>query len=253
VDLSRRGDSEAAASRLLRGFELLRAVDSGLLASTLIARSERSVLFEAALRVVAENPAMAPVLRHELEPELTRLARESSCARSVVADLAWFLQDCRERSRLSRSWRERFAIAEELHEHLDEIEAGESILFELLHDEAPDNPWTVDLGETRVVPSRSWVDGERHSRTRLQLVRLILALLVHHERTDEWPRGLDELAPLFPEGVPTDPATGSSFCYERTPIGFHLSAAGTPPTGAPEDVSPLWRGEIAWPDAALER
>lgn len=60
---------------------------------------------------------------------------------------------------------------------------------------------------------------------RVRLARVALALLAYEQTRGAWPESLSALAPMFPDGVPTDPYTDSPFVYRRESDGVLLAAA----------------------------
>ncbi|MEM8883161.1 MAG: hypothetical protein AAGD14_03745 [Planctomycetota bacterium] len=74
---------------------------------------------------------------------------------------------------------------------------------------------------------RMSAEDHHHTVGRLRLARILLALHAHRQARGAFPESLSELAPLFPDGIPLDPATEKPFSYER---GVKIGAAGDPRT-----------------------
>jgi hypothetical protein len=80
---------------------------------------------------------------------------------------------------------------------------------------------------------RSTFAGTERSRSRCVLARVHLAVLEHRARIGSLPATLDELAPLFPAGVPVDPLTDEPFTYELHADGARLGPAACAAYGTP--------------------
>ena len=59
-----------------------------------------------------------------------------------------------------------------------------------------------------------------------RLARVALAAAEHRATHGDFPASLDELAPMFPDGVPLDPFTDAPFVYERTATGVRIASQG---------------------------
>ncbi|MEM8883162.1 MAG: hypothetical protein AAGD14_03750 [Planctomycetota bacterium] len=79
------------------------------------------------------------------------------------------------------------------------------------------------------LPAVRYVASRMRTTTELRQARLFLALHVHKQQHSEFPASLDELAPLFPDGIPLDPFTDQPFVYER---GVKITG-GEPPREFP--------------------
>jgi hypothetical protein len=55
-----------------------------------------------------------------------------------------------------------------------------------------------------------------------RLARVALAVAAHRD----FPPSLDELRPMFPDGVPLDPFTDAPFIYEKTATGARVASLG---------------------------
>jgi hypothetical protein len=66
------------------------------------------------------------------------------------------------------------------------------------------------------------------------LARVALAAAEFREREGRWPAALDELAPMLPEGVPTDPCDGGPFDFAVADGKARLSARGHFPEEPPK-------------------
>ncbi len=71
----------------------------------------------------------------------------------------------------------------------------------------------------------------RRTEAGQRLARVALAACAHRKANGDWPNSLDELAPLFPDGIPLDPFGEQPFSYERTGAGVRLSSACMPEYG----------------------
>lgn len=81
-----------------------------------------------------------------------------------------------------------------------------------------------------LVPSvGGFLSGADQVQTELDATRLILAVLIHRERTGSLPESLGALAPGLLETLPLDPYSGGAFVYRITPgqgLGFVLYSVG---------------------------
>jgi hypothetical protein len=59
-----------------------------------------------------------------------------------------------------------------------------------------------------------------------RLARVALAAADLRATHGDFPASLDELRPMFPDGVPLDPYTDAPFVYERTAAGVRIASAG---------------------------
>jgi hypothetical protein len=58
------------------------------------------------------------------------------------------------------------------------------------------------------------------------LARIALAAAEYRAKHGNFPASLDELAPMFADGVPLDPFSDAPFAYERTASGIRIASAG---------------------------
>lgn len=59
-----------------------------------------------------------------------------------------------------------------------------------------------------------------------RLARVALAVAEHRATHGDFPASLDELKPMFADGVPLDPFTDAQFAYERTAAGVRIASMG---------------------------
>jgi hypothetical protein len=92
----------------------------------------------------------------------------------------------------------------------------------------------------RVVRSARRADAQR------RLARVALAVAEHRAKRGEFPASLDELKPVFADGVPLDPFTDAPFVYEKTSTGVRVASAGRGKDDPPiEGTSPRMMG-LVW-------
>jgi hypothetical protein len=81
--------------------------------------------------------------------------------------------------------------------------------------ESPDHYW---------VPRIAYPYAQVDAQTRL--ARVALAAAEFHATHGDFPASLDELKPMFADGVPLDPFTDAPFVYEKTETGVRIASAG---------------------------
>jgi hypothetical protein len=69
-------------------------------------------------------------------------------------------------------------------------------------------------------------DSLQRTDAQCALARVGLAVAIHRQEAGAYPESLDELAPLFPEGVPGDLFSGGPFKYERVDDGVRIYSVG---------------------------
>ena len=79
-----------------------------------------------------------------------------------------------------------------------------------------------------------------------RLARIALAAAEHRATHGDFPASLDELKPMFPDGVPLDPYTDAPFVYEKTAAGVRIASAGRLPEDAPLDDATLRERCLVW-------
>jgi hypothetical protein len=93
-----------------------------------------------------------------------------------------------------------------------------------------------------------WVVVERLGRLEAQtrLARIALAAAEYRAKHGDFPASLDELAPMFADGVPLDPYTDAPFVYERTATGVRIASAGRVADEPAVDVETLREKCLVW-------
>jgi len=66
-----------------------------------------------------------------------------------------------------------------------------------------------------------------------RVARVALAAAEHRATHGDFPASLDELRPMFPDGVPLDAFTNAPLVYERTATGVRIASAGHVAGGSP--------------------
>jgi hypothetical protein len=90
------------------------------------------------------------------------------------------------------------------------------------------------------------VDAALHYETATRLARVALALAALRQTSADFPASLDELKPLFPDGVPLDPFTDAPFVYEKTATGVRIASVGRLPEDKPLDDATLRDRCLVW-------
>jgi hypothetical protein len=78
------------------------------------------------------------------------------------------------------------------------------------------------------------------------LARIALAVAEHRAKHGDFPASLDEVKPMFPDGVPLDPYNDAPFVYERTSAGARIASAGRLPEDKPLDAAKLRERCLVW-------
>jgi hypothetical protein len=79
-----------------------------------------------------------------------------------------------------------------------------------------------------------------------RLARIALAAAEHRATHGDFPGSLDELKPMFADGVPLDPYTDAPFVYERTETGVRIASAGRLAEEEPLDEETLRERCLVW-------
>jgi hypothetical protein len=79
-----------------------------------------------------------------------------------------------------------------------------------------------------------------------RLARVALAVAEHRATRADFPASLDDLKPLFPDGVPLDPCTDAPFVYEKTVTGVRIASPGRLPEDPPLDDATLRERCLVW-------
>ena len=100
----------------------------------------------------------------------------------------------------------------------------------------------LEGGSPQVAWGPTFVRRHQRGLAAQRLARVALALAAHHATTGDWPASLDELAPMFPEGVPPDPYSAAPFLYQRAEPGVRVESAGLPTVDAEDrrDSGLVW-------------
>ena len=231
----------------------------------------------AALRRGVEWGRIDPVAAREACDELLRGSRREGLRAAFRAEAVWFLTAYRElvegratpRSAKSSYWWKMSRRFDRLMSHVrgipdfPELEPGmpRTIVGVCRGLDAAAAEPGVDVGPAmaqRLDPSGAMrefgidVAVSKCRRTNVQcdaqtrLARVALAVAELHAKTGAWPASLDELAPMFPDGVPADPFTDKPFAYTPTKDGVRVSSAGRLPSDpVPEQDTRSWRG-LVW-------
>jgi hypothetical protein len=85
-----------------------------------------------------------------------------------------------------------------------------------------------------------------HTDACCRLARVALAVAEHRAKHGDFPASLDELKPMFPDGVPLDPYTDAPFVYERTSAGARIASVGRLSEGKPLDDTTLRERCLVW-------
>jgi hypothetical protein len=99
-----------------------------------------------------------------------------------------------------------------------------------------------NLAATHVMTYDRLIPAAARMESAQNLARVALAVAELHATTGAWPASLDDVAPMFPDGVPRDPLTGEAFVYVRTKSGATIAA----PPGEALAVSPIYSGHLSW-------
>jgi len=73
-------------------------------------------------------------------------------------------------------------------------------------------------------------------------IRTAEACVVHAD----FPASLDDLKPMFPDGVPLDPFTDAPFVYEKTATDVRIASVGRLPEDKPLDDATLRKRCLVW-------
>ena len=79
-----------------------------------------------------------------------------------------------------------------------------------------------------------------------RLARVALAAAEHRATHGDFPASLDELKPMFPDGLPLDPYTDAPFVYARTASGARIASLGRLPEETPLDDATLRERVLVW-------
>ena len=105
-------------------------------------------------------------------------------------------------------------------------------------------------GLIRAAGSKSMIGSFARTAVRteaaLRLARVALAVAEHRARSGNFPASLDELKPMFADGVPLDPFTDSPFIYERTATGVRIASQGRLADETPLDEEALREKCLVW-------
>jgi hypothetical protein len=85
----------------------------------------------------------------------------------------------------------------------------------------------------------------RHDAER-RLARIALAAAEYRATHGDFPASLDELKPMFPDGVPLDPFGDTPFVYTKTATGVGIESAGRLAADAPIDEATLRERCLVW-------
>jgi len=80
----------------------------------------------------------------------------------------------------------------------------------------------------------------------MRLARIALAAAEFRATHGDFPASLDELKPMFPDGVPLDPFTDVPFVYEKTGTGVRIASAGRLADEATIDEATLRDRCLVW-------
>jgi hypothetical protein len=103
-----------------------------------------------------------------------------------------------------------------------------------------DDPTGVRKGMTKLMARVARTEAAQ------ALARIALALAEHRATTGAFPSSLDELKPMFPDGVPLDPFTDAPFVYDNTATGVRLASAGRLGDGPPLEEATLRERCLVW-------
>ena len=79
-----------------------------------------------------------------------------------------------------------------------------------------------------------------------RLARIALAAAEHRAKHGDFPASLDELKPMFPDGLPLDPYTDAPFAYARTATGARIASLGRLAEETPLDDATLRERVLVW-------
>ena len=79
-----------------------------------------------------------------------------------------------------------------------------------------------------------------------RLGRIALAAAEYRATHGDFPASLDELKPMFADGVPLDPFTDAPFVYERTATGVRIASRGRIADEPPPDDELLRERRLVW-------
>jgi hypothetical protein len=89
-------------------------------------------------------------------------------------------------------------------------------------------------------------DSLGQDEARCRLARVALAVAEHRAKHGDFPASLDDVKPMFPDGVPLDPYNDAPFVYERTSAGARIASAGRLPEDKPLDAAKLRERCLVW-------
>jgi hypothetical protein len=101
--------------------------------------------------------------------------------------------------------------------------------------ESPDHYWVHRIGDPY-----AQVDAQT------RLARIALAAAEHRATHGDFPASLDELRPMFPDGVPIDPYTDAPFVYGKIATGVRIASAGRLAEDAALDEVTLRERCLVW-------
>ncbi len=90
------------------------------------------------------------------------------------------------------------------------------------------------------------VESSARLETAARLARVALAVAEHRATHADFPASLDDMKPMFLDGVPLDPFTDAPFVYARTATGARIASLGRLNEAEPLDDATLRERCLVW-------
>jgi len=164
----------------------------------------------------AKNPtiavAVAMMTRKELIRWVRALASGESGARTRLPGPIRISVD----PRLLRPWvyREGLRALDRLSELIEFVDGANGAELATYSPDAIPDEGVAKLSAGTLVHANHALRSRVKYIACVRMTRVILAARKHRRATGHWPGGLQELAPLFPDGIPLDPYSGELFRYD---------------------------------------
>jgi hypothetical protein len=217
------GGTERAAERFALALDFAAAVDDRSMIAAMVRVGLENIVCRA-VRVALSLPNVEPAeLRTALEPRLER-GMDAAYRSEVVRSDTWALASHAPGLAGIQPDAEGEEVMRYFLSQLDRLET-EQLLARI------PSPRFLEAwqGITALDDVRgifySVAPSMHQHLARRALLRVHLGLAEHRRRTGEWPHELAEAAPCFASGIPVDPHTGLSFCYQRTEQGALVGPA----------------------------
>lgn len=195
-----------------------------------IFRGTRVAVVQLHETLLSENPPewMEP------EPWWRRLGRSSSCGCEHGDELRWY----------RRGHAAEIVDACSLLDRAAAAPPADLVAFRATVRAQADAAYDDPLEVRRAIAS--WTSRAAWTEAVQGLARVALAAAEHRATHGDFPASLDDLQPMFPDGVPTDVYTDAPFVYERTAPGARIASVGRLPEETPLDPATLRERCLVW-------